>query len=198
MKIFLSHTKDDIKNVRRISDILKSHGHEPWLDEKEIILGSSVVDGINKGLEEAEIVIVFLSKKSIESTWVRKEWQITFFDHVNKGDVIIIPLLLDDCKIPQLLKDKKYADFRNREEYESNIAELIRSLSIIEYDSKEEPISDRSKESVLEYTKELLSELEVECISFPVGPKIKIIATLKKIKRSGKKVRLDESSQRFK
>ena len=196
MKIFLSHTSDDKKDVSRIYKILKSRGHIPWLDKENISLGESIVDGINKGIETSDIVLVFLSRKYVESNWCRNEWQASFFDQVNRGGVIIVPILLEKCQIPQLLRDKKYLDFRNREDYENNVANLIRELDIINLKNSELETPNKNTESVLEYTKELLEELEDESVILPIGKKIPIIKTLKKINRSGKYVRINRFKPR--
>ncbi|RPH30306.1 MAG: TIR domain-containing protein [Bacteroidales bacterium] len=195
MKIFLSHSSQDKKIIRRIRDDLKSHGHEPWFDEEDIPYGGSITNHVSKGLENSEVVLVFLSHNSVLSNWVKTEWQLQFFDQVNKGLVLIIPVLLEECSIPKLLQDKRYADFRDKESYETNLANLLRSLQKIENNNK--PVTSLAT-NVFEYTKELLDELEDEFIAFPVHKRLPIVGTLKRIPRSGKKIRLERLRQTVK
>lgn len=192
MKIFLSHSSKDKKFVRKISDALISQGYETWLDEKDILIGESITNKISKGLNDCDVVLVFLSKYSVDSNWVNAEWQVKFFKQVNDGGVYVLPLKIEDCEIPTLLRDKKYEDFTNADSYETNLSNLLRSLSLINLENKErrkEKINDI--ESIYDHTKELLEELDDEMIVLPILGEIPIVNTLKKIKRSGKLVRLE-------
>jgi len=195
MKIFLSHSSKDKLFVRKISNILKSQGYETWLDEDEILMGKPILDSIWKALEKCDIVLVFLSKNSIQSNWVHHEWEWKFFEQVSKGKIYVLPLLIEECTIPALLRDRKYADFTNSESYETNLANLLRSLKQIEIDIKESNDNNSTKwtnenGSIFELTKEILNELKEEKVVLPTMGSIPIVITLKKIKRSGKLVRL--------
>lgn len=46
-----------------------------------------------------------------------------------------MPIRLDDCKIPMLLRDKRYADFRLPSQYAIGLVELERALSCIQQKS---------------------------------------------------------------
>lgn len=54
-----------------------------------------------------------LSDNSNQSKWVEREWHTKYWAEVQSGQVKVLPILLKDCEIPELLKMKKYADFRN-------------------------------------------------------------------------------------
>jgi len=41
-----------------------------------------------------------------------KKWNQTYIDEIESGKVKILPVRLDDCVIPTIIKDKFYADFR--------------------------------------------------------------------------------------
>jgi len=36
-----------------------------------------------------------------------------YWSEIEKNRTIVLPLLIEDCSIPELLKTKKYADFRS-------------------------------------------------------------------------------------
>lgn len=192
MKVFLSHSSKDKKFVKKISEALISQGYHTWYDDNEILIGDSITTKIDKGLRESDVVLVFLSKNSVESNWFNEEWRAKFFRQVNDGGVYILPLIIEECEIPDLLLDKKYADFTNEDSYETSLSNLLRTLSIINLRNNENAIEKTCKiESVFEHTKELLDELEEEVIILPILGVIPIVNTLKKIKRSGKLVRLE-------
>jgi hypothetical protein len=57
-------------------------------------------------------MIVFLSKSAVKSMWARKEWQSFLTRQLSESSVTILPALLENCEIPTILVDIKYADFR--------------------------------------------------------------------------------------
>lgn len=112
-KIFISHSSIDKEFARELSKNLIELGHEIWLDEWKIKVGESIIEEVQKGLEDSDIMVVVLSQSSVQSSWVEREWKAKFWQEMESKKTIILPVLIEDCVIPTLLKDKKYADFRN-------------------------------------------------------------------------------------
>jgi TIR domain len=125
-RIFISHSSKDKRFVRTLSADLRKLGHRVWLDEYEISVGESIVAKLGTGLGQAEFVIVVLSQFSVSSGWVEREWQAKYWHEVNTGRVAVLPVLLEDCAIPELLRTKKYADFRS--DYKLGLISLATSL----------------------------------------------------------------------
>jgi TIR domain-containing protein len=73
--IFLSHSTKDKSLARQIANDLLSADISVWLGEWEILVGDSITQRIQQGLEEVDYVAVLLTKHSVESGWVEKEWQ---------------------------------------------------------------------------------------------------------------------------
>ena len=126
-KVFLSHASSDKGFVKGLAVDLAELGHQPWLDEWEILGGESIPTRVAEGLQESDFVIVILSGNAVESQWVENEWQTKYWDEINERRISLIPLLLSDCKIPTLLKTKKYIDFRS--DYTMALEDLARTLS---------------------------------------------------------------------
>ena len=125
-KLFMSHSSKDKWFVRRVADDLKKLGHDVWLDEHRIKVGESIPMAIQKGIEDADFLIIFLSPNSAFSNWVNNEWVPKFLDEVESGRRKIVPALIEPCEIPTLLKAKKYADFtKNYDEALSGILDAI-------------------------------------------------------------------------
>lgn len=194
MRIFLSHSNKDKEAVRRVNKDLRAHNFDTWIDEDDIPFGGSITKYVEKGLDNSDVIMVFLSQHAVLSKWLEIEWQTKFFEQVKKDEILVIPVLLEECKIPSFLATCRYADFSQKEQYESNLSKLLRQLQISKQEKESKYVHKARIDSVYDYTIELLEELEEEIISLPVHKKLPIIATLKKIPRSGKKVRL----QRFK
>jgi hypothetical protein len=124
--VFLSHSSRDKDLARRIAKDFKNHSIEVWFDEWEIHVGHSISQMIERGLEKADFVAVLLTKHSVNSGWVDKEWQAKIGEEATKRKVIILPLLGENCRIPALLRDKRYADFVK--DYQSGFDELLKAI----------------------------------------------------------------------
>jgi hypothetical protein len=118
--VFLCHSALDKGKVRMVNDDLRHFGVKTWLDENNIKVGDSTVGKISDGLKSSQFMVVFLS------LWARREWQ-SFLARQLKGNLItILPVLLDDCEIPDIISDLKYADFRTN--YQDGFKQLHASL----------------------------------------------------------------------
>jgi TIR domain. len=122
-KLFISHSSKDKLFARLLATDLAEAGHIPWLDEWRIKVGESIPGSISRALQECDYVLVILSNNSNQSEWVQQEWYTKYWDEIAEGKVKVIPILIEDCIIPELLKTKKYADFR--EEYRIGLRELL-------------------------------------------------------------------------
>lgn len=126
-KIFISYSSKDKEFARWLAVDLANSGHKPWLDEWDIRVGESIPKKINEGIRESDFVIVIFTENSVCSNWVETEWQAKYWDEIQAGKVKVIPVLLRDCKIPVLLKMKKYADFRAS--YSDGFENLIHAVN---------------------------------------------------------------------
>lgn len=129
--IFLSHTSGDKPFVRRLREDLKAHGVERvWLDEAEIHIGDSLIAKIEEGMKDSRYIAVVLSKKSVGAPWVKKELEVAMNREISSREVVVLPLLYEQCDLPEFLKGKLYADFSDPDEYEAALAKLLRRLRI--------------------------------------------------------------------
>jgi hypothetical protein len=111
-EVFLCHCSADKGWVRMVHDDLKHLGVGSWLDENKIKVGDSIVSKIDEGLASSKTMIVFLSSSSVKSMWTKKEWQSFLARTLSGNDLKILPVLLEQCDVPKILADIKYADFR--------------------------------------------------------------------------------------
>ncbi len=125
-RVFLSHSSRDKKLVARLAEDLTAEGIGVWLDAGEILPGDSIAQEIQKGLEASNLVVLVLSRASVRSGWVDKEWQSRIGREAKSGAVHIIPVLAERCEIPALLADKRTADFTD--DYETGLRELLAAI----------------------------------------------------------------------
>jgi len=126
-KVFLCHASVDKPFVRQVMNDLAGAGHSAWIDEFEIKVGDSIVDKINDATASADAFALFLSKASTSSSWVKREWQSTLKRFIEQNNLRLLPVLIEDCKIPSLIGDLRYADFR--ESYRDGLTSLLRALA---------------------------------------------------------------------
>ena len=88
-----------------------------------------MISKIEEALGDANAILVLLSKDSVESEWCKKELRAGLIRELEEKSVLLIPIILDDCEIPLLLKEKSCIDFR--EDIDGSFNFLLRSLSRI-------------------------------------------------------------------
>jgi formylglycine-generating enzyme required for sulfatase activity len=123
-RIFLSHASGDIGSVRRLAEDLKRVGIEVWLDEWEIGVGDPISQKVQEGLRNTDYLAVWLTREAVNSGWVEREWQSKFGAEIARKSAIILPLLAEDCDVPPLLADKRFADFRR--DYQDGLVDLLK------------------------------------------------------------------------
>jgi len=125
---FLSHSSTDKPFVRKLSADLVAAGIDVWLDEQTILVGDSITEKIGQGLAQSDFFVILLSDKSVQSQWVRKELSRAIVQEVENRRVTVLPVLLSSCDVPEMLKDKKYADFRTS--YKDGLRDLISAMKV--------------------------------------------------------------------
>lgn len=133
-RIFLSHSSDDKEAVRRLAEDLKRTGLEVWLDEWEIQVGDFITQKIHEGLQTTNYLAVWLTRQAVESGWVQREWQSKYGAEIASRSTIILPLLAEDCELPPLLADKRYADFRL--DYRQGLIDLLKVVGLQSWENK--------------------------------------------------------------
>ena len=113
VRIFISYTSSDGKFADKLATDLSSFGAYIFYAKWEIKVGDSIVDKINKALTTHDYLVVILSKNSVNSEWVQRELNSSLMRQLKDKDIKIKPVLIQDCDIPALLSDIKYADFRH-------------------------------------------------------------------------------------
>lgn len=128
-KVFVSHaTEDKERFVLSFAKKLRNAGIDAWFDKWEIQLGDSLVDKIfEEGLKEASAVIIVLSKVSVNKPWVKEELNASFIAKVQKGTKLI-PILIDDCDVPESLKSTAWEKINDVEDYKDSFEKITNSI----------------------------------------------------------------------
>jgi hypothetical protein len=121
LRIFLCHSSSDKAAVRDLSQRLKSSGLEPWLDEEKLVPGQRWRDEIPRAVRESDLVIVCLSKASVNKAgYVQREIKYALDAALEQPEnsIFLIPLRLEDCEVPESLSDWQWVDYFDERGYE--------------------------------------------------------------------------------
>jgi hypothetical protein len=116
LKVFLCHGKEDKSSVRHLYHRLQAVGIEPWLDEEQILPGQDWKLEITRAVRQSDIVLVCLSRTSVGKTgFVQKEIKdaLDAADERPEGMIFLIPTRLEECEVPDRLRDRQWVDLFN-------------------------------------------------------------------------------------
>jgi hypothetical protein len=109
--VFISHRCADADLARRLAEELQKADYNSSLDEWEILVGDSVVERINAGLQTAKYVIVCHSEAGVLSNWMRHEWMPGLARQMDGHRTLPPPIRTPVwCNTSPILADIRYAD----------------------------------------------------------------------------------------
>jgi hypothetical protein len=132
--VFLSYSRQDQVFVRRLVDRLQESGISVFFDEAEIATGGDLAAALHRVVQEAKYVLIVMSPAYFASQWSQQELALALQEEFSTKRTKVLPLMLRDCEVPVLLRDKLYADFRDPDTFE-------RSFSFVLAAVKEVPVS---------------------------------------------------------
>jgi hypothetical protein len=130
-KVFLSYKKQSRaeKVAETIAHRLSQQNIEVWFDKWEIKAGDSVPGKIGEGFKNSDACLIFLESQYSSSDWCTKEMNTALAKAISEG-LNIIPILVEDCEKPELLKDLKHISLRepSAAEFEQKLAEITDAI----------------------------------------------------------------------
>jgi hypothetical protein len=132
-RVFLSHASADKPAVRRVAEALRVAGHQPWLDDEELLVGESIPGAIASGLRKADFVVVCVSSAAAARGWVDIERDTALMQQLRERRERILPVRLEDVVPPYLLASLVQVDlFPDAAAFERGIARLNHSITMYE------------------------------------------------------------------
>jgi TIR domain-containing protein/restriction endonuclease len=126
-QIFISHVEADRKIAEKLSKELRSSGLNVIMIHEELSLGESIVEKISRLISSSDYIIFLLSSQSVKSEWMQFELGTAFGKELQARDVVIIPVVVDDCEIPLSLRSRMYLDLRHSPDA---VHQLIQRLKV--------------------------------------------------------------------
>ncbi len=157
--VYLAHSSHDKPRIRPLANRLRQCGLRVWFDEWIIRPGDDIFLKIEYGLATSRTLLLCISSEALTSDWVSLERNTVLFrDPANKSRKFI-PLLLDDCEMPDTIKRYKYIDYCAKSDEAWHELEAI-----LKYPSFEKETLD--SESALKPNKENLSQAKIITMEF--------------------------------
>src|SRR6266576_4710928 len=111
-RVFLSYASDDRAIAAQVTAALQEVGINVWFDVWELAPGDSISERVDQALQARDLFLLFLSKASVASRWVRTELNAVLTNEMRDRAITIIPVIIEDCDIPAVLTDRMYVDLR--------------------------------------------------------------------------------------
>ena len=131
--LFICHDVDDVPIIKKVLSSLAKHRFSAWISSSDILKGEDFGQAIEKGILHSTNILFFISEKSLNSKYCKKEY--VFAKKYNKR---IIPILIEenppsyeDAKGYEGLKNIQYINFTDHTD-EVNID--VKSHSDVEAD----------------------------------------------------------------
>jgi hypothetical protein len=94
---FISYSSKDQEFADMLYNDLQVNGVRCWFAPKDIRIGDKFRFIIDEAIHETEILLIVLSKNSIQSNWVEKEVETAFEKESAKMAPVLFPIRLDDA-----------------------------------------------------------------------------------------------------
>ena len=119
--VFIIYHRSDIEDAQRISKALAGLGFRPWLDVEQIRPGMRWLAAIESALNECSSALLLVSKNlDINDETIAKKISFAMSNMRTRDDMYspVIPVVLDNSPIPDILKDVTAAKLDGNDDIE--------------------------------------------------------------------------------
>ena len=108
---FLSHAHADKSFVDGLHKWLSEVSGIPiWYDARHLPAGATIATRLAESVTQCRSMIIILSSASINSGWVREEYEAAIGQRTQLKDFRVIPVRIDECQVPGFLQTTKWVD----------------------------------------------------------------------------------------
>ncbi len=132
-KILISYRRGHEKFAEAVAHRLGKEGLIPLYDRWESLAGDSIPGKISQWLAESVGCVIVVTGDYQSGKWATVEFDSAITKRA-EGTYTVVPVLLEKCELPELLKYIQYVDFSDRDpgEFEAKMVEVINALYQIE------------------------------------------------------------------
>ena len=163
-KIFLSYGKEDIDSARIFYERLSSK-YDVWFDKESLFPGQNWKEEIPAAIRKSDFFLLLMSTQSVRKRgFYQNEIRLAIetYQEIPPDDIFLIPLRLDDCKLPsyKILEDIQYEDFFP--DWEPGFERLIKAIEAQLKKKKQKKIKnheeDKGPQSRVRFTKSIFEK----------------------------------------
>ena len=134
---FISYSSKDEDFAIRLYADLQSEGVSCWFAPEEMKIGDKIYDRIDQTIRYRDKLLLVLSKRSIQSTWVEDEVNIAFEEERRRDKTVLFPIRLDnsvmktDVAWAAKVRNRHIGDFtkwKEQDAYKKAFGRLLRDL----------------------------------------------------------------------
>jgi hypothetical protein len=119
--IFMSYSRREVGFIDDLVRNLEQTGYDVWLDYCSLVPGRPWQDQIYQGIQNADVILLVVSKASLSSQNVEVEWR-----YVIEQNKRVILLVFEAVDLPAELEKYEWVDFRGS--YKAGLKELLSQL----------------------------------------------------------------------
>lgn len=124
--VFVSHAREDLPFVRRLTEALQARGREVWDDLEDIIPSAEWEKEVRTGITEADAIVAIIIPDSVASVRCRTE-----LDYAMEQSKRLVPVLVrpipDDSIPPELVKPH-WLRLLDDTDFNAGVDQLIETL----------------------------------------------------------------------
>jgi hypothetical protein len=111
-KVFFAHSSVDKDFVRDLKARLSRRRVHGWIDDEQLPPGTPLRSALAEVIADPSVaVIAVISSHSVKSRWVQEELELAL-DYAQPKRPKLIPLVIDDCEIPPMLRRLVYVSLQ--------------------------------------------------------------------------------------
>jgi hypothetical protein len=162
-RVFVSYAAADEDFVNRLVERLKESGHTVYFSGGSLQIGQKWQDSLSSWLREADAIVIVISEASSGSRWLMTELGAALGYFQERGQPVILPVVIDESPLPVQLSQIQALFARNKD-LDWIVPRLTGTLDAIvgraqaRTEEKRE-VQARIERHAAEYIKESLSDL---------------------------------------
>jgi hypothetical protein len=139
--IFISYNRLSVDFVNTLDGKLKEQSFNTWVDS-ELALTQNWVQGIEKAIQEAFLVLAVMTPKAKESEYVTYEWS-----YALGHNIPVAVLMLEMVELHPRLQHYQYIDFATPSQIQRPWPKLYAEIRRIQHEFEEKRVSKQQAEN---------------------------------------------------
>jgi tetratricopeptide (TPR) repeat protein len=111
--VFISYRSTDRPWATALFNRLEGVGFKVFIDQRNLLPGEPLANALQKALARSKAAVVLISKGWLESSWCQEEANVLLHQTVENPSFRVVPVRIDDCKLPPLWDSRIWLDFAN-------------------------------------------------------------------------------------